>query len=218
MSGSRESASTYLLILIRSKVIATILLIRHAAHQHLGRVLSGRAGDVPLSQAGLERASVLARGLAGECIDAVHTSPLRRARETAQAFSAEGVAPPEVSEALNEIDFGKWTGKPFAELGNDPHWQEWNTHRSRTAPPGGEPMAAVQARVLAYLRQIARHSSGSVVAMVSHADVIRAAVAGILGLSLDRILSFDIDPASVTRIEAGDWGERVVTVNERGCA
>jgi broad specificity phosphatase PhoE len=62
---------------------------------------------------------------------------------------------------------------------------------------------------------VADRASGLVVAMVSHADVIRAAVAGVIGLSLDRLLAFDIDPASVTRIEAGPWGERLVTLNER---
>lgn len=196
-------------------MIATILLVRHAAHGHLGRVLSGRAGDVPLSQAGLSQARALAGGLKGERIDAVHASPLRRARETAQALSKARSIGTEVSEALNEIDFGEWTGRPFVELSGDPHWHRWNTQRASAVPPGGEPMAAVQARVLAYLRKVARRASDRVIAMVSHADVIRAAVAGILGLSLDRVLSFDIDPASVTRIDAGDWGERVVSLNER---
>lgn len=196
-------------------MIATILLVRHAAHVHLGRILSGRTGDVPLSDAGLNQARALARRLRSDRPDLLQTSPLRRARDTAQALAAAGAASPEVAEALNEIDFGAWSGKRFADLDSDPRWELWNTHRGAAEPPGGEPMVAVQVRVLAHLRQVAARASGKVVAMVSHADVIRAAVAGILGLSLDRILSFDIDPASVTRIDAGPWGERVVTINER---
>lgn len=196
-------------------MIATILLVRHAAHVHLGRILSGRTGDVPLSGAGLDQARALARRLRSDRLDLVQTSPLRRARDTAQALAAAGAVSPEVAEALNEIDFGAWSGKRFADLDGDPRWELWNTHRGAAEPPGGEPMVAVQVRVLAHLRKIAARASGKVVAMVSHADVIRAAVAGILGLSLDRILSFDIDPASVTRIDAGPWGERVVTINER---
>lgn len=196
-------------------MIATILLVRHAAHQHLGRVLSGRGGDVPLSPVGVSQARALADRLKDEPIDAVHASALRRARETAQALSKARAIEIEVADALNEIDFGEWTGRRFDDLTGDPRWEEWNTHRATATPPGGEPMAAVQERVLAYLRNIARRASGSVIAVVSHADVIRAAVAGILGLSLDRVLSFDIDPASVTRVDAGDWGERVVSLNER---
>jgi len=196
---------------------ATILLVRHAAHSQLGRVLSGRAGDVPLSAAGEAQARSLALRLSCEGLAAVHSSPVRRARDTAQALVASGEVPETIAEPLNEIDFGDWSGKDFAELEHDPTWREWNAKRGVAVPPGGEPMAAVQERVLAYLRAVAQQASGAVVAMVSHADVIRACVAGILGLSLDRILSFDVDPASVTRIAAGGWGERVLSLNER-CA
>ncbi len=195
---------------------ATILLVRHAAHGHLGAVLSGRAGEVPLSEAGVEQARNLARRLGAERLDAVHTSPVRRARETAGAVAGVQGLPVTIAEPLDEVDFGAWTGKRFAELQGDALWTRWNTERASAAPPGGEPMRMVEARVLAYLRSVAAAAAGLVVAMVSHADVIRAAVCGVLGLSLDRILSFDIDPASVTRIEAGPWGERLVTLNERG--
>jgi broad specificity phosphatase PhoE len=195
---------------------AAILLIRHAAHTHLGEVLSGRAGDVPLSQAGREQAQELARRLGGERLGAVHASPVRRARETAEAVAAVHGLPVTIAEPLNEIDFGDWTGKRFAELAGEADWERWNSARAASAPPGGEAMAAVQIRALAHLRRVADRTSGLVVAMVSHADVIRAAVCGVLGLSLDRLLAFDIDPASVTRIEAGPWGERLVSLNGRG--
>jgi ribonuclease H / adenosylcobalamin/alpha-ribazole phosphatase len=194
---------------------ATILLVRHAAHSQLGRVLSGRIGDVPLSAAGRVQAQRLARRLGSEQLDAVHTSPVRRARETAQALASVANVAEDVAVSLDEVDFGAWSGKPFADLDDDPLWHAWNSRRSETVPPGGEPMRAVEQRILAYMRNVARQASGRVVAMVSHADVIRAGVAGILGLSLDRILSFDVDPASVTRIIAGHWGERVVSLNER---
>jgi len=195
----------------------TILLVRHAAHSQLGRVLSGRVGEVPLSEAGCAQAQRLARRLGGERIDALHTSPVRRAGETAQALGAALGLAPQVAEALDEIDFGAWSGRSFADLEGDPDWQAWNAQRGTALPPGGESMAMVEARVLAHIRAVARRMAGAVVAMVSHADVIRAGVAGILGLSLDRVLAFDVDPASVTRIVAGDWGERLVSLNER-CA
>ncbi|ASJ90462.1 histidine phosphatase family protein [Porphyrobacter sp. CACIAM 03H1] len=194
---------------------ATIILVRHAAHSQLEHVLCGRAGDVPLSEAGSAQALRLARRLGGEGVDEVQTSPVRRARETAQALTMVRRAPVTVAEALDEVDFGEWTGREFAALEGDPRWREWNARRGAARAPGGEAMVAVQERVLAHLRAVARRAEGLVVAMVSHADVIRAAVAGVLGLSLDRILAFDIDPASVTRIAAGPWGERVLSLNER---
>lgn len=194
---------------------ATILLVRHAAHAELGKVLSGRTGDVPLSGIGVVQARALGQRIGGGRLDAVQTSPVRRARETADSIAAPRGLSAEIAPPLDEIDFGEWSGKRFAELDGDPLWARWNAQRSAVTPPGGEPMRAVQSRVIAHLRQVASDASGMVVAMVTHADVIRAAVAGILGLALDRILGFDIDPASITRLEAGDWGERLVSLNER---
>ncbi|MBI1403342.1 MAG: histidine phosphatase family protein [Porphyrobacter sp.] len=195
---------------------ATILFVRHAVHADLGRVLSGRSGDVPLSAEGNEGARRLAARLGAERIDRIDTSPVRRARETAEAIGAARGMSPETAAPLDEIDFGEWSGKAFTDLEPDPRWREWNAHRGSAATPGGETMAAVQERVLAHLREAARTMSGKVVAMVSHADVIRAAVAGVIGLPLDRILSFAVEPASVTRIAAGEWGERLLTLNESG--
>lgn len=194
---------------------ATILLVRHAAHAQLGRVLTGRGGDVPLTPGGRAQAEALGERLAAGRLDAVHTSPVRRARETARAIAAAGGLAETLVPELDEIDFGSWAGKSFAELAGDPAWQDWNTRRAQASPPGGETMRCVQQRVLAHLRTAARRGAGAVIAMVSHADVIRAAVAGVLGLPLGRILGFDVDPASVTRIAAGDWGERVMSLNER---
>lgn len=195
---------------------ATILLVRHAAHTDLGRVLSGRAGDVPLSASGADQAHRLADRLAREPLDRLQSSPVARAQDTATAIGTGRRLPVEQVAALDEIDFGEWTGRPFTELERDPRWREWNARRSLATAPGGEAMAAVQQRVLAHLREAAQEAAGMVVAMVSHADVIRAAVAGILGLSLDRILSFDVDPASITRVAAGAWGERLLSLNEKG--
>lgn len=195
---------------------ATILLVRHAAHTDLGRILSGRAGDVPLSASGADQAHRLADRLAREPLDRLQSSPVARAQDTASAIGTGRRLPVEQVAALDEIDFGEWTGRPFTELERDPRWREWNARRSLAAAPGGEAMAAVQQRVLAHLREAAQEAAGMVVAMVSHADVIRAAVAGILGLSLDRILSFDVDPASITRVAAGAWGERLLSLNEKG--
>jgi len=195
---------------------ATILLVRHAAHAELGRVLSGR-GDVPLSPAGRTQALQLAERLGRRPLDAVHTSPVRRAHETATTIAKAAGLAAHVAPPLTEIDFGEWSGRGFAELAADPRWDEWNMRRAHGAAPGGETMRGVQQRVLAHLRSVAREAAGKVVAMVSHADVIRAGVAGVLGLPLGRMLGFDIDPASVTCIAAGSWGERIVTLNER-CA
>lgn len=193
---------------------ARILLVRHAAHSHLGNTLSGRAGSVPLSSEGLDQARRLASRLEVEPVDEVQASPVRRAQETARAIAGSRKLKPVTKDALDEVNFGDWSGKSFEQLAADPAWEHWNTRRAEARAPGGESMIEVQQRMLAHIREVARRCAGKVVVMVTHCDVIRAAIAAILGLSLDNILRFEVDAASISRIQAGDWGEKIVSLNE----
>lgn len=192
-----------------------IFLIRHAAHSHLGQVLSGRAGEIPLSAEGQAQAARLAHALRSEPLDEVQTSPVLRARETAEAIALSRDVPVTVVEALDEVAFGEWEGAHFSDLEGDPRWRRWNEEREHASAPGGEAMSAVQQRIAAHIKQVAEGAAGKAVAMVSHCDVIRAAVAAIIGLPLGKLLQFDVDPASVTRVVAGNWGSRLASLNER---
>ena len=195
---------------------ATLILVRHAAHVHLDRVLSGRMPGVPLSEAGRAQAARLAGRLAGRGISRVWTSPIARARETADAIGAAVGAPVEVAEALTEIDFGGWTGRGFDALRGDPDWDRWNAARATARPPEGEGMAEAQARIVGWCDRVARDGDGGTFALVSHADMIRAAVMHVLGVSLDSYWRFDIDPASATELLWGEGWARVRSMNERG--
>ena len=196
----------------------TILLIRHAPHEQLGVSLSGRTPGLRLSAAGERQAAALGAWLAGSpegrAIDRVQAGPLDRTMQTAHAIAAATARPIEPTAALDEIDFGDWTGRSFDQLSSDPAWPIWNTTRRTAAAPNGESMAAAQARIVVHLEATARDRDGGTIAMVSHCDMIRAALAWVLGLSLDRLLRFDIDPASVSTIVLGDWGGRVVRLNQ----
>jgi probable phosphoglycerate mutase len=196
-------------------VAATLILVRHAAHVHLDGTLSGRTPGVPLSEVGRQQAGRLARRLAERGVDLVQASPLTRAQDTARSIAdAAGVGVATV-EALLEIDFGAWTGKRFDVLAGDPEWDRWNAARATARPPGGESIGEAQTRIVEHLESAAATHDGRTVVLVSHADMIRAAVAHVLGLPLDNLLRFDIDPASATTLTWADWGARVVTMNER---
>ena len=196
---------------------ATILLIRHAAHVDLDQRLSGRRPGVPLSDIGREQAAALGRTLAGESIDRVECSPLDRTRETATAIAkAAGLPPPTPIDALVEIDMGEWTGAVFGSLRGDPAWDRWNTRRGTARIPGGETMGEAQARIVSHLLATAASDAGRTIAMVTHSDMIRAAVAHALGLPLDNLLRFEVGPASVTRLVIGDWGARLLSLNQKG--
>ena len=197
---------------------ATLLLIRHAAHIHLDRKLSGRLPGVPLSEAGRAQAAALGRYLAGDGLTAVECSPLDRTCETADAVAAAaGLPPPVHADALIEIDMGAWTGHDLDGFGDDPDWARWNEARGTARIPGGETMAEAQARIVGHLERLARDRDGETIALVTHADMIKAAVAHVLGLPLDNLQRFEIAPASVTRMVVGDWGGKLLSLNEKGC-
>ena len=205
-TGRHEGAS--------ARVTATILLIRHAEHDDFDVRLSGRRPGVPLSERGRVQAAALAHRLAGARIDRIEASPLERTRETAAAIAAATGVPVRDEPALLEIDMGEWTGRDFGTFGGDPAWRDWNEHRGTARIPGGETMAEAQARIVGHLRATAAREAGRTIAMVSHSDMIRAAIAWALGLHLDNLLRFDIGPASVSGLAVGDWGAKVLSMNE----
>lgn len=155
----------------------------------------------------------LARRLSVEELSEVQTSPRERARATAEAIGSASGAPVRVAEELDEIDFGDWTGAEFALLGG-PLWDDWNTRRASARCPGGESMTEASGRIGRHVDRLAATRGGERIALVTHADMIRGLVARVLALPLDNLLRFDIDPASVSRIEAGAWGARVLSLNE----
>lgn len=196
----------------------TFFLVRHATHGLLERVLTGRMPQVHLADLGHAQARRLAQHFAGLNLAAIQSSPRERAEETARPIAQASGRPCEIVEALDEIDIGAWTGRSFADLANDPDWQAWNTRRSTARAPGGESMAEAQARLLAHLEATrARHPEGRVL-LVSHADVIKAGLLHFLGASLDAYASFEIAPASISTLLLGEWGGKIVGLNERVAA
>ncbi|WP_135467345.1 histidine phosphatase family protein [Crenalkalicoccus roseus] len=191
-----------------------VFLVRHAAHGLVRSVLCGRMEGVHLSEEGRLQAAALARRLARECPDALCTGPLPRARETAEAIARATGLVPVVEAALDEMDFGTWSGQSFVALEADPEWRLWNEARASSRPPGGESMAEAQRRILSWLEaRRKRQPEGRVVA-VTHAEVIKAALAGVLGLSLDAHARFDIAPAGLSAIALWEGGGKVLWMNE----
>lgn len=192
----------------------TVFLVRHGSHDRLDRVLCGRMDGVRLSEDGRREAEALATRLAGEDLSAVYASPLARTLETAQPIAAGARLAPIADEDLLEIDFGDWTGKPFETLHDDPAWAVWNRARSLARPPGGESMLEVQARLKRWLDRVRGRHAGERIAAVTHSDVIKALCAHALGFSLDQHDRLEVSPASVTALAAGDWGVKVLSLNE----
>ena len=189
----------------------TIHLLRHAEHGLLGATLAGRMPGVALSEAGRAQAAILATRYAGSDIRAVLTSPVQRAVETAPPVAAALGLSPVNEPAIEEIDFGRWSGQDFEALARESGWAAWNTARSLASTPGGEGMLAAQARAVGALLAL-RHGGGTVLA-VSHSDVIKAVLAYVLGMPLDLLHRLEIAPASRSIVTIGGDFARVEAVN-----
>ncbi len=194
--------------------MATLLhLIRHASYPPLGSMLAGRAPGLSLTEAGRAEAELLSARLAGHHLAAVFTSPRERARETAAPIAARHGLAPLVDADLDEIDFGTWTGRSFAELAEDPDWQAFNLFRAFSPIPGGETMAAVQARAVAALLRLSAAYPEAELAVVSHGDVIKGMLLHVLGAPLDLMRRIDLAPASRSVVSLGRLDARVLAIN-----
>lgn len=197
--------------------MTTFFLVRHAAHDDVGRFLAGRMPHVRLGEPGRAQAARLGGRMRRESFAAIYASPRERTRETAEAIAAAcGIAAVHTDAALDEIDFGSWSGRSFDDLNGDPEWRRWNEVRSIAATPGGETVLDVQARVVGLVRRLHAAGGGASQVLVSHADVIKAAVCFYLGLALDAWPRFDIAPASITTLAVEDWSARIIGLNEPG--
>ncbi|MFC0205840.1 histidine phosphatase family protein [Novosphingobium soli] len=190
-----------------------IHLVRHGTHDEVGRVLSGRS-EIALNAAGQEESRKVVRLLGDEEIGAIHSSPRRRARDTAAPLAQARGLPVLTTPALDEIDFGHFTGRSFAELDRDACWHRWNAERSTARCPDGETMAQAIARAVDGLATLEADASPAV--CFTHCDVIRGVVAHVLGLPFDRIFRFDCDPGSITTLAVEAGAMRLVALNRRG--
>jgi len=192
------------------------LLIRHATTDAVGQRFSGRLPGVPLNAAGQTQARQLAARLAPLPLHAVYTSPLERAAQTAAPVAATHGLTPAVDAAFLELDLGEWTNKTFQELHGDPQFHLFNTFRSGTRIPGGELMLEAQARIVAGLQRLAGRHPQQTVAVVSHSDLIKAALAYYVGIPLDLSQRLEISPASVSVLEIYPETARLVLLNHLG--
>jgi broad specificity phosphatase PhoE len=164
---------------------------------------------------GREEAVVLGRHMTGLRLDVVYTSPRLRARETAEMVAQETGVPYEVAEALDEIDFGAWSGLSFDALAGDSRWRRWNEERDSAATPAGDTMAQVCARAVAFIEELHARHPGKAFALVSHSDVIKAVLCHYQGLPFSSVHGFETAPASLTTLLIEEAGARVTRRNVR---
>ena len=167
-----------------------VLLVRHGQTDWnaAGRIQG--VSDIPLNELGREQARLLAAELNRP--DVIYTSPLKRARETAEIIGRELGSGVVCAPELTELNFGDWEGCSWEEIGR--RWPEefalYAADRRNYAPPGGESYAGMTSRAWPFITRL-RSAPGGDALCVCHSAVIRGVLAEERGLtvaeSYDRI-------------------------------
>lgn len=196
--------------------MTTFLFIRHAVNDYVkkGR-LAGHTPGVRLSSEGRSQARALAERLADAPIQQLYSSPLVRTMETARAIQKR-LPQLEIQQnaAFAEVRYGRWQGGRINELTNRKLWHIVQHYPSRVQFPGGESLRAVQTRAIDELERLRTLHPRQLVALVSHADVIKLIIAHYLGTHLDLYQRIHIAPASLTMLELSSGRPTVLSVND----
>jgi probable phosphomutase (TIGR03848 family) len=201
-------------VVLRVKTVTTtILLARHGDNDSVGHTLVGWTPGIHLNQRGRDQADRLAARLSDAPIQAVYSSPLERAVETAEPIARSHGLAVGLIEAVGEIRLGQWTNRAIRDLRDDPDWRRFNAQRSTTRIPGGETMLEVQTRMVDAFEALRRKHPDQTIVVVSHGDPIRGILMHYLGMPLDFIHRLEIGTASLSTILLHDWGPQVLSIN-----
>ncbi|NBE92961.1 bifunctional RNase H/acid phosphatase [Nonomuraea sp. KC401] len=196
-----------------TKVATSLLLLRHGETElSLERRFSGR-GDAELTPHGLAQASAAADRLSRDPyrLDVIITSPLKRARQTAEVVAQRTGRAVEVEEDLREADFGEWEGHTFTEV-----QRRWPAELAawladpEVAPPGGESFATAARRVQAAGERLIERYEGKTVLAVSHVTPIKMLLRVALMAPLEALYRMHLDVACLSLIDYYADGPAVV--------
>ncbi len=201
--------------------MATVILVRHGrTTANAAGLLAGRGAGVSLDQIGREQAALTGDRLAVVPLVGVVSSPLERCQETAQLILDRQAGNPSAptDPDLTECDYGQWQGRMLSDLSTEDLWAAVQSQPSAVIFPGGESMAAMQARSVAAIRRHdaafeAEYGPGAVWVAVSHGDIIKSILADALGMHLDLFQRINVGPASVSIVHYGAVRPSVYATN-----
>lgn len=197
--------------------MTTLLLIRHATNDYVqaGR-LAGRTPGVHINAEGQRQADDLARRTAHLPIEAIYSSPLERALDTASAVSICQKLSVQIVPGLMETEAGEWTGRKLDELKDTDTWRALQNNPVGVKLPGGESIDEVQARMVAAVEALRQKHPDGIIALVSHSDPLKSLIAHYLNWDLNQFQRIAIHPASVTMLHLTDNTATLVRLNDTG--
>ena len=191
----------------------SLVLVRHGqtAVNAEGR-LQGRI-DAPLTDLGRRQAAASAAALTATALPTrIVSSPLLRARQTAEAFGP--AIDLDIDERWIELDYGEWDGALLRTM-DQAAWDRWRADPS-FVPPGGESLVTLAARVHEACEALMDEARESDVVVVSHVSPIKAAVAWALGVGPETSWRMFLGVAAICRITIGPRGPSLTSYNEQG--
>jgi len=179
--------------------MSEIIIVRHGETEwNVAEVFRGRI-DVELNQTGIRQAELLGQYMSKSKIEAVYSSPLKRALRTAEAIAGHHRLEVETTPALIDLDFGKWQGLPRTEVETKykASYDDWMNHPERLKMPEGESLNAVTERVLGVVNEAAARHKGTVV-LVSHRVVNKVIICALLGLDNSHFWNIALDTCGLS--------------------
>ncbi len=193
----------------------TVLLIRHGENEWTsGHKLAGRTPGVHLNEYGRQQAKSLGKRLADTTLSAIYASPLERTMETAQAIAEHHKLDIQTRPGILEVDYGDWTGQAIDKLSKKKSWPVIQFYPSGAGFPGGETMYQMQTRMVQEINTLVTNHPGQIIAVVGHADLIKAAIAHYLGVHFDLFQRIVVSTGSITAISFTAMGPRILMVND----
>lgn len=193
--------------------MGTIWLLRHGqTTANAQEVIQGPRIDAPLSDLGVRQAASLGEALADRPIEVVYSSPLVRARDTAEALvrrhqrrdaSAKGQLAVQVVPELYEMDYGSFVGRSYTDIRDemDQVLDAWRMGFVDQAFPGGESAALAQHRIRPFATRVVEAAREREVAIVAHGRINRVLIATLTGAGLTRLEEFPQSNASITELD-----------------
>lgn len=178
--------------------------------------------DIPLNEKGRQQAARLSQVLKRETFDAVYSSDLERALETAKIIAAPHGLPVISTKDMRELSFGEWEGHSYQELEEKypEEFHRWRCNPSENRPPGGESLKDLVERVSSFVKLAAKNHPDGNILIVTHAGPIRVILTAVLGLDFRYFWKFKISNGSITVLHYDGSGELnddntfIVKVNE----
>ena len=200
--------------------MGTVILLRHGrSTANTAGVLAGRTPGVALDEQGQAQADALVQRLAQLPLAAVVCSPLQRCRDTVAPLAQARELEVTLDDRFVEVDYGEWTGRELRTLAKEPLWKVVQTHPSGAVFPGGEALAAMQARAVAAVREwdaklAAEHGPQVLWLVCGHGDLIKAILADALGVHLDGFQRIVANPCSVSAVTYTETRPFVQRIND----